>query len=246
MKQKRLENICQEILAYIEKDYEISEEMVLALAQGLTFYDGREEKMPSSYIRLLDEIGQKWQYRETEQLSVEQTFIMGSIWGCLQMAEARRRYAMNEISKIQQWNVLLKKYKDKVCLLNVIRRQPGIRHKDLAQRSRKSPSQMTQIMTGMVNDRLVTCNYAGREKFYFITELGQKLCQEETLKQKQERTSKLSSEMFRVENDEKDFLQVMMWNATPKLIYSNMNSMISRGGEETQIWQRKEMIFTNN
>lgn len=245
MKQKRLENICQEILSYVEKDYEISEEMVLALAQGLTFYNGREEKMPSSYIRLLDEIGQKWQYRETEQLSIEQTFVIGSVWGCLQMAEARRRYALNETSKVQQWNVLLKKYADKVYLLNIIRRKPGIRHKDLAQRSGKSPSQMTQIMAGMINDRIVTYNYTGREKFYFITELGQKLCQEDTLKRKQKQTSKLSWEMFRVENDEKDILQIPM-RVTPKLLYWDVNDIIFRGGEDALTWAGKEMIFTNN
>lgn len=91
-KEKRLYNICKETLMFIERKNEIPEEQVYALMCGLAFYTGKEKKMPLTYIELQNEISQKWQYREIADLSPEQSFIYGSIFGCIKMMEIKRSY----------------------------------------------------------------------------------------------------------------------------------------------------------
>ena len=174
MNEKRLYNICKEILTHIERKDEISEDQVYRLGEGLSFYYG-EEKMPATYIKLLDTLGQKWRYQQMDDLSPEQLFVYGGLWGCIQAMEMKRMRIQTEELKREKWNVLIKGYDDKKQLLEVIQKNPGIRHKELAESVHKSPSQLSQIMVRMTGDGIVSCNYAGREKFYFLTELGEKL-----------------------------------------------------------------------
>lgn len=268
MKEKRLENVCRELLMYVEKGYTISEEKVLGLSESLAFFDGREERMPSSYVRLRDEIDQRWQYREIEQLTVEELFIIGSIWGCLRAAESRRRCVRDDILEQRQWEILLNKYKDKdkVWFINTISSQPGIRHKDLAEKSKKSPSQMSQMMSGIIKDGLVSCNYAGREKFYFVSELGKKLSRQLAKQKREENLQKLSSNILCVGNNEerKDNARLRMsfngdrpWplalqrigytiNYNVNLNNNTYDSRRSEIGEENQIWAKSEALSMIN
>lgn len=90
MKNKRLDNICSEILDYMEEHDVISEEMVLSLFKGLALCEEDDEK-PTSYMHLFDEINEKWNYREIHQQLSEQVFLYGAIWGCLQLMETKQK-----------------------------------------------------------------------------------------------------------------------------------------------------------
>ncbi len=178
MKRKRLENICKSILTAIKRNALIDEDQIFKLTDALSFYDGREEEFPDEYTQLCNVIEEKWHYQDVQELPKEQLFVYGGIWGCLQMMEAKRRYIDTVVSESQQWDVLINKYSDKLWLLKILFLYPGIRHKDISQRAEKTPSQMSQLLKNIYSDGLITCNYAGREKFYFLSELGEKLYHE--------------------------------------------------------------------
>ena len=88
-KRKRLYNICCEILGYIERG-NLTEEQIYRLEDELSFYKCKK-KMPITYIKLLDTIEQKWWYRQINDLSPEQLFIYGWLYGCMQAMEMKRK-----------------------------------------------------------------------------------------------------------------------------------------------------------
>ena len=182
MRDKRLDNICSEILNYMEAYAEISEERVLALFKGLALSDERER--PSSYVSLLDKIDEKWNYREIFQDVPEQVFLYGAVWGCLQLMEEKQRTITGYMTEKQTWKTLLSKYRDRINLLKDMYISPGIRHKELAEKEHISPSHLSQIMGTMVTDKIVVYNYAGREKFYYLSEKGEKLYREMKMKKR--------------------------------------------------------------
>lgn len=201
MKNKRLDNICSEILDYMEEHDAISEERVLSLFKGLALCEEDDEK-PTSYMRLFDEINEKWNYREIHQQLSEQVFLYGAIWGCLQLMETKQKALADQVEASKNWTILLRKYQDKLNLLKHIHASPGIRHKRLAEKEGISPSQLSQSMVGLVKDELITYNYAGRQKFYFLSAKGEKLYRKLNEKKQLKRKQGVRSKQLSMENIE--------------------------------------------
>ena len=256
MNEKRLYNICKEILTHIERKDDISEEQVYRLGEGLSFYYG-EEKMPATYIKLLDTIGQKWQYQQLDDLSPEQLFIYGGLWGCMQAMEIKRKCVRTEELKREKWNVLIKGYDDKKKLLEIIQKNPGIRHKELAENVNKSPSQLSQIMVRMTRDGIVSYNYVGREKFYFLSELGEKLTDKLIGQRKKNKVNEIKYQNNEDTNSDETYISDV-WKISSikgkpclrKLLYvndlSNVENSFAQESEEGEtICQEREPSLKN-
>lgn len=201
MKKKRLDNLCRELLGYMEEKTAISEERIYSFIEGLALFDAQDNEMPTSYARLFDEISEQWSYREIYQMETEQIFLSGAIWGCMQLMEARRKYMLDIDTKEKEWSMLLSKYQDKKSWLKIIHGSPGIRHKDFSQKAGKSPSQMTQSIAVLVNDKIINCNYAGREKFYFLSDKGECLYKKLNEKQHPKKVHSVYSKRLSDENE---------------------------------------------
>lgn len=222
MKKKRLDNLCRELLDCMEERTAISEEWVHSFIEGLALFDDKDNEMPTSYVRLFDEIIEQWSYREIYQMEAEQIFVSGAIWGCMQLMEAKRKYMLDIDAKEKEWSMLLSKYQDKKSWLKIIHASPGIRHKDFSQKAGKSPSQMTQSIACLVNDKIINCNYAGREKFYFLSEKGERLYKELNEKQRVEKIQNVYSKRLSDDNNENECVVINVRECVNRSVTKNV------------------------
>lgn len=174
MVKTRLQNISDVILQGLRaQTQEKIEEQVYILFDGIvdliqkigdsTILDGCEE--------LFHYLNETWQYRDFDGLSQETSFLMGSIWGAMKTAETSRKRSMEEMN-IQD---LISKYDDYYWLFDAIAKSPGIRHKSLAAKGAKSPSELSQFVSRMESENLLMYSRTGREKYYYLQEKGRKV-----------------------------------------------------------------------
>lgn len=170
MEQKRLRNICQDILACWSEKKELDEE------QGYIFFDGildtiscEEEEFGSDYEKVSTKLNEMWQYKNWGKMSVENAFLCGSLWGGLKIAELSRKRARQQ--KTVEKLALV--YANKLWFFEAISMNPGIRHKDLALKGYQSASQLSQFVNRVTREGLITYNRVGREKYYYLQKQGE-------------------------------------------------------------------------
>lgn len=172
MKRKRLENICKEILGHWKNEGKLEEEQAYIFFDGIldVIMDG--EKIPlSDYRQISAGIEKRWQYRSFEELSPQEAFLYGSLWGGIKIEEIYEE----RIEQQESLEKLVSVYASKEWLFKAIYYNPGIRHKDLAKKGNQSPSQLSQLMASVEKEGLITYNRAGREKYYFLQKRGDQL-----------------------------------------------------------------------
>lgn len=134
---------------------------------------GTTHRMLSNYRKLSDAICELWQYREIDKMSSEQAFLYGSIWGSIKLL----RMKDEKVKKQQNMAWLVKKYLKKDKLLKYIYENPGINHKSLAEKLFIAPSQLSQQILSYEKDGLITDDRIGREKYYYLLEVGESVYQ---------------------------------------------------------------------
>lgn len=174
--EKRLENICESLMELFQKEKRIDEEQVYIFLEGAVDFLNREADEHKTVK--LDKLGaylqKKWQYREIEQMTPEQAFLCGSIWGGAKLLGIKRERK----ETVFEFHELKKKHSVHYDLLHAISVDPGIKHKDLAGKLKKSTSHLSQYVIDVIRDGLITCSRIGREKYYYLSPLGEQVYDE--------------------------------------------------------------------
>lgn len=124
------------------------------------------------YISMKNMLYEVWQYREWETMSPEQAFLYGQLYGSVKLFDDREESRQETL-----WiDSLASKYKDS-DLFHLVKGEPGIRHKDLAQKMNISAGRLSQILHDEEMDDLFCCRTLGREKHYFLSPRGELLFQ---------------------------------------------------------------------
>lgn len=173
---KRLENICETLMELLQKDKRINEEQVHVFFEG-TVDDLNEETDETKTVnldKLTAYLQKEWQYREIESMTSEQAFLCGSIWGAIKLLGLKRERR----EKTFRLEELKKQYAGNYDFLHAIAVNPGIKHKDLAEKCGKSISLLSQFAAGVKKDGMITCRHIGRETYYYLRPLGEQVYEE--------------------------------------------------------------------
>ena len=171
---ERLENICEGLMELLQKDKRIDEEQVHVFFEGAIDWLNGEEDRTVKLDKLAAYLQKKWQYREIEGMALEQAFLCGSIWGGTRLLGLKREWK----EKTYRFEELKKQYTGHYDFLHAIAVNPGIKHKDLARECGKSASLLSQFATRVKKDRLITCRHIGRETYYYLRPMGERVFEE--------------------------------------------------------------------
>lgn len=177
-----LVSIIDDISAHMTSKKELTQELLFSfmkkfIADNGSFFDAGK---PESYKAMRSRLNELWQYREWEEMSSEQAFLYGQLYGCVKLCEYREQIRQNTA----WFNFLLSKYADSK-LFYIIKKKPGIRHKDLAEKIGLSTGRLSQMMDEEDMRELIASRVMGREKYYFLGAKGEELLQKlETQKRK--------------------------------------------------------------
>ena len=170
---ERLKNACAGLMGMFRRGSSVDEGQVHAFWEGVFDYLEEEEygEPPAELNELSDILQKKLLYGGVEQMTPEQAFLYGGIWGGVRLLDIRKNHRRRRL-KIHK---LKKRYEDYYDFFSIIDINPGIRHKDLAERLGKSVSQLSQLADRIDRDDLIYCDYMGREKYYYLSSLGKQL-----------------------------------------------------------------------
>lgn len=124
---------------------------------------------PLNYKKYSDKVCELWHYRKFEKLSKEQAFLYGGIWGSIKLLARRREW----LQKDERLASYITKYKNNDSILKLIYYHPGIKHKDLAKKLNRTPSQLSQQIRIFEREGLIINDRMGREKYYYLLNDGE-------------------------------------------------------------------------
>lgn len=125
-----------------------------------------------TYQKVQHRLEEVWQYREWESMSAEQAFLYGQLYGCVKLCSYEKK--ADEDQKLL--DTLVSQYKGRRRgLFQAISDTPGIRHKELSEKTGYQISRLSQIMNEKNMQELVECCVSGREKYYFLRPKGKLL-----------------------------------------------------------------------
>lgn len=168
--EKNLKNISGLLLEKWKKDELIDEIQVRGFFDCILdnlLQIPQEESL--NYKKYSDKICELWHYREFEKLSKEEVFLYGGIWGSIKLM-ARRRERLQRDERLASY---ITKYKNNDSILKHIYYHPGIKHKDLAKKLKKTPSQLSQQIRSFEREGLIINDRMGREKYYYLLNDGE-------------------------------------------------------------------------
>lgn len=170
----RLTNICRRFLKYWDERKQLGAEEVGIFFEGMVDYmdSPDEKKYPSQFISFSEKVNEAWHYKEFENLSKENNFLYGSVWGAIQVNKVRQRRKKEMELQVS----LYQRYKEYTWFFKAITASPGIRHCDLAKKNEMSASSLSQLVSRMMKDEIITFNRIGREKYYFLQPRGEAIC----------------------------------------------------------------------
>lgn len=183
-----LDRITDDISTCIVSGKELTQEQIFSfmenfIADSGSFFDAIKTKSYKAMRGLLNEL---WQYREWEDMSSEQAFLCGQLYGCVKLCEYREQSRQDALS----FRFLLSKYADSK-LFYIVKKNPGIRHKDLAKEIGLSTGRLSQMMDDEGMEELLISRVFGREKYYFLSARGEELFQKiEAQKRKAKKAEK--------------------------------------------------------
>lgn len=173
MKRTRLQNISRVILDSLQGKKNIQEEQVSIFLDGMVDLEqGADEgTIPAECQTLEHWIGETWQYRDLSDFSQESTFLLGGLWGAFALKRIQKKRKKDTFCIDQ----LVSKYRDYYWFFSAIANKPGIMHKQLAARGRKTTSELSQFVARVYKEDLFSFNRVGREKYYFLQEKGEEV-----------------------------------------------------------------------
>lgn len=83
MKQTRLGNICRDILMRWREKRSVDEELVYIFFDGVLdmLHDSEKENSIPDYREVCDGLQDIWQYKDFGEMSKEEIFLYGGLWG---------------------------------------------------------------------------------------------------------------------------------------------------------------------
>lgn len=171
-KRSLLKNVCRNLVDSLTSHTKITEDQVFKFMEELTMEEPKAlSEMPPDYRRLFFSMGEVWQYQEWKSLSAEQAFLYGGLWGSSKAFDLRYQQKLTT----DRMKTLVPKYKGKEWIFRAIKYQPGILHKELADKGHISPSRLSQIMDDEDINSLISYRLSGREKYYYLKPAGEEL-----------------------------------------------------------------------
>ncbi len=176
---QRLKNICSLLLRKKASREKIYEEQVQIFLEGLVdLFDDEDMRADApEYEEMAVMVDEMWHYRDVRAFSPEEAFLYGAIWGSSHLEHLMRKRNGDKISMnqmIQEFQSA-KQEEAYVHLLEVIERNPGIKHKNLAEKLGASPSELSQTVSKLEKEKLFSAQRSGREKYYFLRERGKEV-----------------------------------------------------------------------
>lgn len=170
-------NTFEDILKKINGHKKLDDEMLFCMINMIAeVYADDREIDEQQYHQLLVKLDKSWIYQQFEDVPSEQSFLAGGIWGCLRMMESIRRKKETE----QKGKELAIKYETGTMhqVLQAIYNIPGLQNKELAEMCEVTPARISQITNNALLDGLITARSMGKEKSYYIRNLGEKVYKE--------------------------------------------------------------------
>lgn len=195
MKFTRLENICNGILQLLGKGKRIEEDNIYIYLDGmLDVMEKQTNEWPASYVKLNHYVGQMWELREIDGLTQEQNFLLGSIWGTAKLMEMKKQ---REKQKYEITDLASVYFRNK-WIFREISASPGVRHKELAAKGKRSASGLTQLLSQMIQKQLIACNHMGRENHYYLLDRGEQVYEKIKEEEKKQRRLKIEQQGMQV------------------------------------------------
>lgn len=216
-----LNRIADDISTCITSGKELTQEQIFCfmkkfIANNGSFFDTIKTKSYKAMRNLLNEL---WQYREWKDMSSEQAFLYGQLYGCVKLCEYREQSHQDTA-----WiNFLLSKYADS-NLFYIVKKNPGIRHKDLAKKIGLSTGRLSQMMETEDMKELLLSWVQGREKLYFLSAKGEELYQRLEAQKRKAR----KAEMQRTKTENTNPLNTIFVEKTAEPINANILSSIDK------------------
>jgi|GEM_PF-1165453 len=176
MEEQTMARLCDILNKKIESDQIISEEQINIYLQQIFEYicHSDSKELPHSFYLLRQTLFKKWEYGTISHLSSTSVFILGALWGGALLSEL----ADKERTKQPKLEILAKQNMKYLKIFDAINKQPGIKHKDLADISGMTTSELSQWMAKRQNENYFSFSRIGREKYYYIEKKGEEILQE--------------------------------------------------------------------
>ena len=191
MEKSTIYNLSDNILKRIEDGREIRDEQILLFLEwALDVVEKKEfQNMPRSYFLLKEKIYKYRMYDTVEELTAKQAFSYGNLWSSIRLIEIAEKRKKEEISIA----VLVKKYIKNIEVFHIIKNNPGIKHKDLAEKCGKTVSELSQFFNQIAEENFFSFIRLGREKYYYLEDKG--VCLLEQMEE-QSKISEVSTEQL--------------------------------------------------
>lgn len=202
----------------IYKRMSIQEEFVYTMFEIIAnrFIEGSENTYLDESKYLFEALESVWHYGQINELLPDQSFLYGSIWGCLNMLSV-----IDKKKKASQKSYnLAEKYKEDTSyqFVRSIYNHPGIQNKELAKACKVTPARISQIAHTAITDGMVTFHYVGKNKYYYLKTLGDNVYEIIKKKKKEIIPSDISNNYYVIFFNRKDINFNDKWNAFyPKL-----------------------------
>ena len=222
--------VIQEVIQRFYQKKDIDDEMLFWILDYMSelFVESRDDTEWQCYERLLDKLNKVWQYKMYEQITTEQSYLYGGIWGSLKMLS----FIKDKKTKSQKKYVLATQYEKeaKYAFLSSIYNNPGLQNKKLAEICDVTTARISQIANDALNDGLISVQEFGKEKCYFIRTLGESVY--EIVHKQKDKLSKsykmLDYKMIAFSNTETDFwVKIMQINSALGKLSQNNNVVIA-------------------
>lgn len=176
MEQNNIEMVSERILNRIGKGLTLQEEQRTAFWEYALEQIGKTENIvPEASLgqlfMLKEHVLKKWDYDEIGSLTPECAFEYGQLWGAFQLMDMADKRGKEKYSM----EFLKKQYGKYYELFSLLKNSPGIRHKEVAEKIQKSPSEVSQIFAKLDGGKLFSTVKLGREKYYYLEERGNRL-----------------------------------------------------------------------
>jgi len=155
----------------IREQKEIPNPLIFQLTEVLLRVIRNKEDVQLTQVLadLIDETDAFWRQVDKTGLSGEFVFNVGRIFTLTTMIKKYYESVSSYYSPIE----LADKYKNRYQLFKNISNNPGITHHDLANKIDLSESRLSQLMVSLHSDGLVSSRKIGRNKYYYLSHLGE-------------------------------------------------------------------------
>lgn len=169
-----MKKLVQMILNYLLENKEIPEELIYELSKTTVKIVENHcmEMIPQEFWELDSFVEAYWR-AESYTKSNDMAFVyqMGQLFSFTNMLSTLAEKQEKENS-IEDYAIQLK---DKYVIFQQIDRNPGITHKELAQRAGMSVSSLSQFLNRYKEHGFIQRRSMGREKHYYLTAYGERL-----------------------------------------------------------------------